>query len=264
MAELTLRSARVVAARKLRRRRVREQLGELLAEGPAAVAEACAAGAALEVFYSKPELWSALGPERLPNLPAYLVAPIVIESLCDSETPQGIVARCRWSAAAPEVLRGPVRLGLLAHEVREPGNSGAIMRVADAVAADFLAFGAGSVDPTNAKAVRASAGSLFHLPIVTGVDPLATLSDLRAAGVRTLAADISPAAVDLFDLQGLAQPTVWLFGNEAHGLPEVLRRACDEVVRIPIFGQAESLNLATATAVCMYASALAQRRPPPA
>ncbi len=119
----------------------------------------------------------------------------------------------------------------------------------------------GSVDPYNGKCVRASAGSLFHLPVVTGVKVADAVDQLRAAGLRVLAADgAGERDLDaLADAGELAAPTAWLFGNEAWGLPDSVASLADAVVRVPIHGRAESLNLATAAAVCLYASARAQR-----
>ena len=114
---------------------------------------------------------------------------------------------------------------------------------------------------TTRKAVRASAGSLFHLPVCLEVPSLGTIAALRAAGVRVLAADGAGLADldDEADSGRLEAPTAWVFGNEAWGLPESVRDSCDAVVRVPIHGRAESLNLATAAAVCLYASARAHR-----
>jgi TrmH family RNA methyltransferase len=118
-----------------------------------------------------------------------------------------------------------------------------------------------SVDVYNGKAVRASVGSLFHLPVAVRRDPVATVGALRGAGLTVVAAD-GYGEVDLDEAAGsglLAAPTAWLFGNEAWGLPDELGALADHRVRIPIHGRAESLNLATAAALCLYASARAQR-----
>jgi TrmH family RNA methyltransferase len=118
----------------------------------------------------------------------------------------------------------------------------------------------GSVDIYNSKTVRASAGSLFHLPLVTGVGLEQTLSACRERGLQVLAADGS-GDVDLDELAAagvIAQPTVWLMGNEAWGLPPEQLALADRVVRVPLYGAAESLNLSTAAAVCLYATASAQ------
>jgi TrmH family RNA methyltransferase len=146
----------------------------------------------------------------------------------------------------------------MAH-VRDPGNAGTVLRTADAAGADAVVFTDASVDPYNGKCVRAGAGSLFHLPVAMGVSVNVrnAVDHLRATGLRVLAADgAGEATLDDVDL---TRPTAWIFGNEAWGLPEEILSLTDEVVRVPIYGRAESLNLATAAAVCLYASARAIR-----
>ena len=161
----------------------------------------------------------------------------------------------------------PVETTLLAicADVRDPGNAGTVVRCADAAGADAVVFAGHSVDPYNPKTVRASVGSLFHLPIAVEPDPAAAVRAAQAAGLVVLAAD-GAGEVDLDEADDLlARPTAWLFGNEAWGLPDELAALADHRVRIPIHGRAESLNLSTAAALCLYASARAQRaaRPGP-
>jgi RNA methyltransferase, TrmH family len=139
-----------------------------------------------------------------------------------------------------------------------------VLRTADAAGCDAVVFTDASVDPYNGKCVRASAGSLFHLPVVAGTRLSAAAMSLREAGLRILAADgRGGRSLDEVAASGtLRSPTAWLFGNEAWGLPDGLLSLADEMVRVPIYGRAESLNLATAAAVCLYASARAQRADP--
>src|SRR6202012_1600424 len=121
-------------------------------------------------------------------------------------------------------------------------------------------FSAASVDPYNGKAGRASAGSLFHVPLVAGVRLETTASALRAAGLRILAADARGGRTRAaLSPDERAAPAAWILGNEAWGMPEPVLALADEAVAVPIYGRAESLNLATAAAVCLYASARAQR-----
>lgn len=181
-------------------------------------------------------------------------------ALSETVTPQGLIAVCRLDQpTANEVLaRGP-RLLVVTVECNEPGNLGTIIRTADAAGADAVIWDDG-VDPYNGKAVRASAGSLFHLPVL----PCAAedlLSGCYYAGVTALATTGGGSATldELIDDGTLARPTVWLFGNEAHGLPNSVLECADRTVAVPIYGRAESLNLAAAAAVCLYASARAQR-----
>jgi TrmH family RNA methyltransferase len=172
---------------------------------------------------------------------------------------------CRYlDTALSDALSAPARLVVLLAHVRDPGNVGSVIRAADAAGADAVLVSGESVDVYNPKAVRASVGSLFHLPIVIGVSVESAIEQCRAAGLRVLAADGS-GPLDLddeADSGALRAPSCWVFGNEAWGLPEDIRALADAVVRVPIHGRAESLNLSTAAAVCLYASARAQRREP--
>jgi TrmH family RNA methyltransferase len=122
-----------------------------------------------------------------------------------------------------------------------------------------VVFGAGSADPYGGKAVRASAGSLFHVDVVRGAPLPELLPALRNAGVTVLAADGGGEAVLDGLTTELAGPVLWLFGNEARGVPAELAALADARVRIPMRGRAESLNLAAAAAICLYATQLAQR-----
>jgi TrmH family RNA methyltransferase len=249
----TTRTPRVVAARRLHRRRDRDETGRFLAEGPQAVREALAVpGTVLELF-ATPET-AARHPEVGP---ASLVTEEALAALAETVHPQGMVAVCRQLDVdlATALGRCPRLVAVLA-DVRDPGNAGTVVRTADAAGAGAVVFAGEAVDPYNGKCVRASAGSLFHLDVVRA--PAVDLDALRAAGIRVLAADPRGEA-DLDELAGLAGPTAWLFGSEAHGLPPELAAAADARVRVPIHGRAESLNLAAAAAVCLYASARAQR-----
>ncbi len=262
---LTARSARVKHARQLTVAKFRRERGEFLAEGPQAVREAIAAGVATAVFVSEDEQSrrvAEVAAAHTAGLGVHLADASAIDALSTAQTPQGIVATCRWlQPSFAEVLAAPPHGQLvLAHEMADPGNAGALIRVADAAGVRAVALSDRSVDPTNPKCVRSTAGSLFHLPVVAAGDTAAAVAALRGAGYRVLAADVASDAVDLFDAErdGLLLGAIaWVFGNEAHGLPVEVRDAADHVVRIPILGRAESLNLATAAAVCCYAVARA-------
>jgi TrmH family RNA methyltransferase len=196
---------------------------------------------------------------------------VLTAMLADGGTlsPQGLLAVCELiTVDLDPVLRARPALVAVLSQVRDPGNAGTVIRAADAAGADAVVMTDASVDVHNPKAVRATAGSLFHLPVVAGVPLAAALADLRAAGLRVLAAD-GAGAIDLDDLSDaaesdpsalLAGPVAWVFGNEAWGLPTADRALADAVVRVPVHGRAESLNLATAATVCLYATARAQRR----
>ena len=256
VAPFTVRTPRVVAARRLHRRRDREETGRFLAEGPQAVREALRAGLVVELFGTAQAL------ARHPDLSAG-ACPVTEEALgvlAETVAPQGLVAVC----TAPDVplesaLARQPRLVAVLVEVRDPGNAGTVLRTADAAGAGTVVFAGEAVDPYNGKCVRASAGSLFHVDLVR--TPSVELDPLRGAGLQVLAADpYGDADLDgLADTGELARPTAWLFGSEEHGLPDAVAHAADRRERVPIHGQAESLNLAAAAAVCLYASARALR-----
>ncbi|HEY6746102.1 MAG TPA: RNA methyltransferase [Mycobacteriales bacterium] len=259
----TERTPRVVAARKLTRRAGRDAAGKFLAEGPQAVREALAADLPpRELFVTAaaaarhPELLDAA---RVAGVPVSVVTDRAAAALSETASPQGLVAVCLFLDVPLERALTPApRLVVLLADVRDPGNAGTVLRSADAAGADAVVLAGDSVDPYNGKAVRAGAGSLFHLPVVRGAALDAALTAARAAGLTVLAAD-GAGERDLDDLPELAGPTAWLFGNEAWGLPPELGVRADARVRIPISPRAESLNLAAAAAVCLFTSARAQR-----
>jgi TrmH family RNA methyltransferase len=254
----TRRTPRVVAAAKLHRRRDREQARRFLAEGPQTVREA---RGIVELFGTREAL--ARHPELARRAP--LVSEVTgdaLAALAETVQPQGLVAVCEMlDTQLAEALARRPRLVAALVEIRDPGNAGTVLRTADAAGAGAVIFAGDAVDPYNGKCVRASAGSLFHVDVVRAADPLALVDRLRAAGLRVLAADgYGESDLDvLADSGGLAQPTAWLFGSEAHGLPDEVAGACDARVRVPLHGRAESLNLAAAAAVCLYSSARALR-----
>jgi TrmH family RNA methyltransferase len=269
--ELTdVRSSRIRAAKRLQKRSFREHDRAFLAEGLQAVREALIAAAengsgVRELFVTADA--RARHPELIERavalgVPVHQASGHVLAELSDTVTPQGLVAVCDvLDVSLQQALTASALVVLLA-AVRDPGNAGTVLRTADAAGASAVVFSDSSVDPYNGKCVRASAGSVFHLPVVVGAPVLATIAAVREAGHRVLAADGRPDAESLDDLErsgGLAHPTTWIFGNEAWGLPADVVSAADACVRVPIHGRAESLNLAAAAAVCLYASARAQR-----
>jgi len=199
---------------------------------------------------------------RAIGIAVHITEAAAIKGLSGAVTPQGIIAVARIAQPSiDDVLAGPCRLIVLLDAIADPGNAGTVIRVADAAGADAVIVSRGSVDVYNDKCVRASTGSLFHLPVIAEADLVEVISSLQSRGVQVLAtagqgADDLDALIDAGDL---AQPTAWVLGNEAHGLSDDVALSSDRLVRIPIHGRAESLNLATASAVVLYASARAQR-----
>ncbi|WP_306214693.1 TrmH family RNA methyltransferase [Actinoplanes sp. RD1] len=253
----TPRTPRVVAAKRLQRRRDRDKAGRFLAEGPQAVRSALAAGVVLDLFGTD----EALTRHGDLAMQAPVVSPVTEEALAalaETVQPQGLVAVCEQvDVSLPEALAKEPRLVAVLAEIRDPGNAGTILRTADAAGATTVIFAGDAVDPYNGKCVRSSAGSLFNVDIVRA--PL----DVILPGFTNLATTgYGDTDLDaLIDDGSLAAPTAWWFGSEAHGLPAEVLKYADKRVRVPIYGGAESLNLSAAAAVCLYASARAQRSP---
>lgn len=257
-APLTARSGRVRAARKLARRANRVEHRIFLAEGPQSVREALQVPGCVREVFALPGSHSDL---QVDGVPWQLVDEAALSALTETVQPQGVVAVCNFIDRPISALAAATLVAVCA-DVRDPGNAGTVIRCADAAGAGGVVLTGQSVDPYNGKTVRATVGSLFHLPVVVEQDAAATVASLQEAGFTVLAAD-GNGEVDLDDAADgtlLTQRTAWLFGNEAWGLPGRLAELADHRVRIPIHGKAESLNLATAAAVCLYASARAQRQ----
>lgn len=199
--------------------------------------------------------------------------PSVLAAMGDAETSQGMVAIARIpdgesDVAALEENSTAAQASLAAGMVRvqDPGNVGTIIRTADAAGADLVVLSTGSADPWSPKVVRSAAGSHFHVPIFTGIDmaKYARFAQDKGAQVVAAAGEAEETVTQLAPSGGpaggfdAAEPTVWLFGNEAHGLSDEELQLADQKVSIPIYGRAESLNVATAATICLYTSAMAQ------
>ncbi len=222
---------------------------------------ALAAGAVQELFLTERAV------ARHPDLPeqgirACMITERAAARLSDTATPQGIVAVCATLGVPASTALRDTRLVAVLADVSDPGNAGTVVRVADAAGAGAVLFTGPGVDPHNGKCVRASTGSLFHVALGIEPDPLQAVAACREAGLQVLAADGATGRDldEVLDIGTLDAPTAWLFGNEAHGLDATLLAAADGAVAVPLHGRAESLNLATAAAVCLYASARAHRR----
>ncbi|MDX2357226.1 RNA methyltransferase [Dietzia sp. PP-33] len=258
----TERTPRVVSASKLHRAAARRKSRRFLAEGANSVEAALTGRAAIEVFCSEDAI------DRFPVLLATasaagvtvsVVTARAIRDLSDTVSPTGIVALCRSVVRDPGEPAEPApRLVAVGQALAEPGNVGTLVRVADALGADAVWLTEGAADPENTKAVRASAGSIFHLPVVRGIAESDLVERAHQQGLQVAVAT-ADGEVDVESAADvLAGPTAWVFGNEAHGVPAALADAADLRVRIPIRGRAESLNIVTAASICLHTSARLQ------
>ena len=256
------------SARRLLRRKERASSQTFLAEGRQAVAEALRRpGTVVDLLVGDGTVerhQDLLAESVEAGVPVWSVADAHLATLADTVTPQGILAVCRTvDVGLDEALAGAPRLVVLCDQVRDPGNLGTVIRCADAFGADAVLVSQDSVDLWNAKTVRASTGSVFHLPVAVEVDLVQAVDRARALGMAVYGADgAGPATVDDLAAAGqLRRPVLWVMGNEAWGLPPGHADLMDALVALPMYGRAESLNLSTAAAVFLYATATAQRAP---
>ena len=251
------RNAKVVAALRLKKRAFRERDRRFLVEGAQAVGEALGRADGLSALFHTDTAHPLVGRAADAGVEVVHVGHEVMGKLTSTVTPQGLLGVATFVdvdlAGVPE---GPGCLAVL-HEVRDPGNAGTVLRSADAAGASGVVFTSSSVDVYNPKTVRATAGSLFHLPVVRGIDTQAAIAEARRREMRVLAMDADGEA-DLYEVD-LTDPVTFVFGNEAWGLPREVAALADATVRVPLHGRAESLNLAAAATVCLFEWARRQR-----
>ena len=257
----TERTPRVVNAAKLHRAQARKKAKRFLVEGANSVEAAVATGAATDLFVTEraaDDFAEIVTTAEYMDVFTHAITDQAAKHMSDTVSTPGIFAVCNpslWTVGA--ALRGNPEFVAVGVETNDPGNAGTIIRIADATGANAVIFAGESVDPESSKVVRSSAGSLFHLPVARERNIKDVLGQLRAKGLQIVATAMDgEVSLDNAD-EILAKPTAWLFGNEAHGLSDELLTLADHRVSIPIKGSAESLNLATAAAMCMWESSKA-------
>ncbi len=260
------RSPRIRAVAKLVKRTARAETGLFLVEGPQAVAEALTWRPELieELFATPTAVDRHAGiaqQAQQHGISLEFVTEQVIDAMADTVTPQGFVAVMRqFPASLKSIIAEQPTLIAVLEEVRDPGNLGTIIRAADAAGADAVILTGRSVDLYNSKVVRSSTGSIFHIPIAVDGELADVINRIHGIGMIAIAADIKGDDLLAARNEGLlARPTAWIFGNEARGLSDGQLALTDRAVTVPIYGAAESMNLATAASVCLYESAFAQR-----
>lgn len=257
-------STRIKEVARLSQKDARLETGLFLLEGPQGLKELVRYPELVQDLFVTDAALTRYSSE-LASLEAAGIAPTLVsektmERISDTRTPQGVLAVLRqFDVELTDLLGASVSLVVLLDRIADPGNAGTVLRSADAAGADAVIFSSNSVDVFNPKVVRSTAGSLLHLPVAKDVETLDAIRMLQRKGIQVFAAAGAGASITEISQAELAKPTAWIFGNEAIGLPESVLEACDKVVGIPIYGGAESLNLATAAAICLYSSAFAQR-----
>ncbi|BBX73654.1 RNA methyltransferase [Mycobacterium shinjukuense] len=246
----------MVAAVKLHRQVGRRRSRRFLAEGPHLVEAASARGLVRDIFVTESAARRHESLLARQESSVHVVTERAAKALSDTVTPTGLVAVCDMPAnRLQDVLAGSPQLIAAAVGIGEPGNAGTLIRIADAMGCAAVILAGHAVDPYNGKCLRASAGSIFSIPVVIAPDVHAALTAVRAAGLQLLATTVDgETSLDAADPL-LANPTAWLFGAEAHGLSADIAARADHRVRIPMFGRVQSLNVAAAAAICLYQSA---------
>lgn len=258
----TPRTPRVSAAIQLHRAAKRKKTGRFLIEGFNSVDAAIRAEAVVEVFVTAAaaeqfrELLTGYLESGTQRKSVSLIDDSAARSLSETVTTTGLFAVCDTNAVSTS-LEEAIEVGkqsgclVIPVECNDPGNVGTIVRMTDALGAGAVILAGDSVDPLNSKAVRSSAGSVFHTPVARERDIDVVMEKVREAGFTTLATAMDGALTLGVDTLPDG-PVAWLFGNEAHGLLEEITASAGASVSIPIKGEAESLNLATAAAMCLW------------
>jgi RNA methyltransferase, TrmH family len=256
-------AAKVRGVAKLTKKDARSSTGLFLLEGPQGLKEALDRPKLIVELYATedaveryPDLF-----ERAENARIFvqMVSEPVLKALTDTTTPQGVVAVCQQlDVTLQDIIAAKPQLVAILANIRDPGNAGTVLRAADASGADAVIFSTNSVDVYNPKVVRSTTGSLFHLPFAVDVAIEDAIQALKASGLQVFAANGGAEGIPNLPTQTLAEPTAWVFGNEAWGFEQSTLDLVDRQVSVPIYGAAESLNLATAASICLYASAFAQ------
>lgn len=249
----------VERARKLRKRAMRARTRQFLVEGANGIGEALASGSVPEMLFLAEAPGASLGGSlagvavaaEAARVPIYTVSPAVMAVISEAETPPGAVAVVSFVDWATErLLARPADLLVVLAGIQDPGNLGTILRTARAAGAGGVLLGEGTVDLYNPKVVRASAGSIFRIPVATEVAIPLTLAALASRQYRRIAAvPVGPVSYDEVDMSG---PCALVFGNEARGLPSEVVSAVDEVASIPMGASTESLNVAISAAVFLF------------
>lgn len=256
-------SNKVRGVAKLTKKDARSSTGLFLLEGPQGLKEALDRPKLIVELYATDEALERYADlferARAARIEVQEVTEPVLKALSDTTTPQGVVAVCeQLDVSLDAVLESKPKLIAVLAEIRDPGNAGTVLRAADAAGADAVIFTKNSVDLYNPKVVRSTTGSIFHLPVVLDVEIEETITRLKDAGMQVVAANGGGESIASVTQSDLAKPTAWVFGNEAWGFEQSTLDLVDRELAVPIYGAAESLNLATAASICLYASAIAQ------
>lgn len=238
----SLQNDQVKQWKKLHKRKERSKSGYFLVEGFHLIEEAFKSQWLIKEIILREE---TILPESYEDLPVVIVSEGVFQHLAQTETPQGIIAVIQRK----EDMTVKGNKVLLIDGVQDPGNLGTMIRTADAAGFSSIILGDGTVDVYNDKVIRSTQGSLFHLEIVEG-DLINEVSNLKNAGFEIWATALENATV--YKEVPLTEKIALILGNEGSGVQPNIIGIADQIVTIPIYGQAESLNVSVAAGILMY------------
>ncbi|MBE7010623.1 MAG: RNA methyltransferase [Ruminococcaceae bacterium] len=232
----------------LKEKKYRERFGEFLVEGELSVLWALQSSYVINtVFYADDYTLPQQISENLVDIPTYRVPTHLLAKMADTKTPQGIVCTCAFRETPPLPQKGRF---IYCDQVRDPGNLGSILRSADALGYDGVMLSPLCVDPFNPKLVRSTMGSLFHISLYTDID-LESLKTMQKGGFQLAVSSLTETSISLGDFAP-EENLIIVVGNESKGVSKPVTEAADVVVKIPMAGSAESLNVAAAAAILMY------------
>ena len=248
---------RVKALLGSRGKKIRQTEKEFIADGIQSVREVLSASLVdapelINLYVTEKgfaKLKEEISPEILEIAPIVHVSDAVMNEMAETESPQGILALCKFTQITLyKIKQREAKKIAYFWEIQDPGNSGTVIRTAEALGFDAVVFSKNSVEVYSPKTVRATVGALWHIPVVENVD-VEELIEFAAAGdfyTIALAGDGSGSLTDL----PKSEKTILIFGNEARGLPEI--SGVNARVAIPMKGKSESLNVASAAAIAMF------------
>lgn len=244
----SVKNAKIKSVKKLHTRKGREALGSFFIEGEHLVEEALKSNVIINEIYVE-ENFQIPSNWVINNIPVYLVNDKIMNDICETKTPQGIVAVCELLGRKPLTLEENGKY-LLIDGVQDPGNLGTIIRTADSAGLSGVILGTGTVDLYNSKVIRSTQGSLFHLPVIKG-DLVDWVEKFKKDNITVYGTALSEKAKPYKQIEA-TESFALIVGNEGSGLSEQLLELTDENIYIPIYGQAESLNVSIATGILLY------------
>lgn len=241
--------------KKLGLKKYRQENNQFIIEGIRFVEEAASAGASIKHCLFSDSLKSERAEQLLAKIRnsstnMHMVEENIIQDICDTKTPQGIVAVIEKRDYSLDDFLSSSDFIIIVDRIQDPGNLGTIIRTADAANADSIVLSDGTVDPYSPKVLRSTMGSIFHLPLIICTDILDSLNILKSRGFSICAASLDGNT--MYYKENYIGKTAIVIGNEGSGIDSNIKRYADKLVKIPMPGRAESLNAAVAAGILMF------------